>query len=693
MSMKSDFESHKWKEVIRSKSPEKFSRNDLIYYVQAAIFLNNIDLAINALRKTKDHELLLYKALCEAHKGDTDTAMEIISSLEGTIKPEHEIRLLITRAYCHSIQLNQGSASKDLKKVEKLLKGSGNTPLKYWAYTIQAITLLRQSKHESAMEKCRDIINSQDAPIEYKGMAYRYLGIIYSYAYNYYDAISYYNLALNEFRKIRHNRGLMKTYTSLGFTYINMGELKLGEFFSKKALKIAQGSHCLLNQGKINNRLGNLYILRDEREKALKCFKMDYEISSKLQNKALIGFSTRNIGRLKKLNGEFDKAAEFLNKSLEAFGHCEDPINLSLTKMEILELNAEKAGYEKLLLEYEALLNSAGIKGSVELRANLQIKFAAICRNIGRNKEAGVFLGSAAQLLARKQNIFRYVEVLYLLGTVHHQMEECEKALGFLKDAYALVTEHSISYLNWEIVELIGEMEPEYMIERSRDIITERSELKNMIAIEEAKVIEKFNDYYIVGTSKMIKNVVARAGKLASTDTTVLLSGETGVGKEIFAAYIHHHSKRRNRIFVPVNCGVLHGSGVLAAELFGYKKGAFTGALNEHPGKVRAAAGGTLFLDEIDKMDLGSQGMLLRLLENHEIQPVGSMLPEKVDARIVLSTSKNLPQLTLEKQFLEYLFYRISGFIVDILEELFLKRKLLQVLIGEKYDPRINLLG
>lgn len=164
----------------------------------------------------------------------------------------------------------------------------------------------------------------------------------------------------------------------------------------------------------------------------------------------------------------------------------------------------------------------------------------------------------------------------------------------------------------------------------------------------------------VVATSKVMKQVLMRAVKAAATDSTVLIIGESGVGKEVVARVIHQASPRKSKPFIKVNVSAIPEE-LFESELFGYHGGAFTGALKSgKKGLVQAAAGGTLFLDEISEVPVKTQVKLLRLLQNKEVIPVGSVNTEQIDVRFLAATNRDLAALVKLGQFREDLFYRIN---------------------------------
>lgn len=169
----------------------------------------------------------------------------------------------------------------------------------------------------------------------------------------------------------------------------------------------------------------------------------------------------------------------------------------------------------------------------------------------------------------------------------------------------------------------------------------------------------------IVGKSPAIQEAIALARKVAGTDVPVLLTGETGTGKEVFAQSIHQHSVRKGKAFVAINCSSFSRD-LLESEMFGHKAGAFTGAMKETKGLFEEASGGTIFLDEIGEMAFDLQAKLLRILETGEFIKIGDTKPLKVDVRIIAATNRDLAKEIAEGHFREDLFYRLSVFQIHL---------------------------
>jgi DNA-binding NtrC family response regulator len=176
---------------------------------------------------------------------------------------------------------------------------------------------------------------------------------------------------------------------------------------------------------------------------------------------------------------------------------------------------------------------------------------------------------------------------------------------------------------------------------------------------------EEFHHYGIVGRSRPIQEVIGTIEKVARARSTVLITGETGTGKELVARAIHDRSDQRDMPLIKVNCAAIPES-LLESELFGHVRGAFTGATSNKKGKFALADGGTIFLDEIGTLGAAVQAKLLRVLQEREFEPLGAEATQKVDVRVVAATNRNLRRMVAEGTFQEDLFYRLSVIPIEI---------------------------
>jgi PAS domain S-box-containing protein len=194
-------------------------------------------------------------------------------------------------------------------------------------------------------------------------------------------------------------------------------------------------------------------------------------------------------------------------------------------------------------------------------------------------------------------------------------------------------------------------------------ILKDQLQQENIALREEVDRSLMFEE--IVGTSPAVQAVLANVAKVAPSDCTVLITGETGTGKELVARAIHKHSARAGRPFVSVNCAAIPPA-LIASELFGHEKGAFTGAVGRREGRFELAAGGTLFLDEVGELPAETQVALLRVLQEREFERVGGDRPIRADVRVIAATNRDLATAVAEKTFRADLFYRLNVFPIEV---------------------------
>ena len=250
---------------------------------------------------------------------------------------------------------------------------------------------------------------------------------------------------------------------------------------------------------------------------------------------------------------------------------------------------------------------------------------------------AGLVSGCTAPLIFRD----RVLGVLGIKSTKPHAFSEDDAELfGQVAKQVAIAVANALAYNEIEALKNKLEKEKLYLEEEIRT---------------------EYNFEEIIGNSPALNRVLQDVGTVATTDSTVLIYGETGTGKELIARAIHNLSERRERTLVKVNCAAIP-SGLLESELFGHEKGAFTGAIDRRIGRFELAHEGTIFLDEVEDIPLELQSKLLRVLQEHEFERLGSSRTLNVDVRVVAATNSDLAQLVAEKKFRSDLYYRLNVF-------------------------------
>lgn len=301
------------------------------------------------------------------------------------------------------------------------------------------------------------------------------------------------------------------------------------------------------------------------------------------------------------------------------------------------EENLRKLMSRIIELEGYAVLQAASIKEGLRLlgRENIQVVIS----------DVKLPDGNGVDLTARIKQEYPGIEVIVLT------------AYGTIQDGVKAIKNGAFDYLTKgdhqeRIIPLVSKA-------------TEKALLQQKVYNLESKLQKRFGFENVLGQSKLLQQSMELARKVSATDTTVLLLGETGTGKEVFSQAIHYESPRKSKPFVAVNCSAFPKD-LLESELFGHAEGAFTGATKSKKGYLEEAHEGTLFLDEIGEMNVDIQAKLLRVLETGEFYRVGESKPRHVNVRFIAATNRNLEKESEAGSFRKDLFYRLSVFTISI---------------------------
>ncbi len=212
----------------------------------------------------------------------------------------------------------------------------------------------------------------------------------------------------------------------------------------------------------------------------------------------------------------------------------------------------------------------------------------------------------------------------------------------------------------WEDEKFLSTLQTAYKLRRSNKELSQVKEQKDVL---QGQINSGFR--LVTGDSPAMKKVYQMIAKVAKTDANILILGENGTGKEVIAREVHHQSGRSGNIFMPVDLGSLSNT-LFESELFGYKKGSFTGAMEDRKGKIEVAYGGSLFLDEIGNLDMALQSKLLTVLQNKKVTPIGSSQAIPVDFRLICATNQPLYNMVVDGEFREDLLYRINTIQIEL---------------------------
>ena len=308
----------------------------------------------------------------------------------------------------------------------------------------------------------------------------------------------------------------------------------------------------------------------------------------------------------------------------------------------VLVIDDDEAHAESLAdgLEVDGYVCSVAHSGKEGVERMQEAEYDAVLTDLVMSDKSGL------EVLKEAKALQPYAAVLLVTG--HGSIESAVDAMRLGAEDY-LTKPVKLGELRAKLAKAVEKVE---LIRNNRELMRENLELRRQFD-------KRFGIEGVLGHSAQMQRVFEILAQVAPTAATVLILGESGTGKELVARALHTASPRKQQNFVAVNCAAL-SEGLIESELFGHKKGAFTGALRDEPGRILYADGGTLFLDEVGDMPLATQAKLLRVLESREVTPVGGNEVHKVDVRIVAATNRDLRTMVEEGGFREDLLFRLQ---------------------------------
>jgi transcriptional regulator with PAS, ATPase and Fis domain/Flp pilus assembly protein TadD len=568
----------------------------------------------------------------------------------------------------------------------------------------KAFEILKNTKENKRVAQVQHIM----------GIIYAHLGDLKNAELQFIDTVSTY-------RRIDDQKGIIDTCNELARICFIRSDFHRAIEYINDALDLSEKIKDEKMKAQLLGNLGTIYMIRDEWQQAQKNLLASLELNTKHKEEINTCRCLLSLGYLSVLLREFSKAESYLKKAYhiayensflrelaihheysgelsfiqgdleEAENHYLDAIRIgekiapqsaiiSQTYRLLAELYTERGEFEKGLISCE---KSLVVSKSIGERLEEALAYRTLGRLYGQQDHPALVKENFAQAtrmleeigvkfeLARtyldmgKNGSFDFWEKIRFLGRAEDLASQLDSPYhsGKIKFAFALLFFKNKEYEN-----------ASNFLERAKEIFEQCQERKDLEKVSELeKQIQavfptkerskesspafSFND--IITQNGPMLEMLENLQRIKDSDITILLEGETGTGKDLLAKAIHFTSSRKNKRFVVVNCAALPET-LFESELFGYKKGAFTGASSNKKGLLDEAAGGTLYLDEVSEVPLPIQVKLLRAIEEKEITKLGEVKPQKVDFRVIAATNRNLEKLVEEGRFRNDLYYRLS---------------------------------
>lgn len=594
-----------------------------------------------------------------------------------------------------------------------------NLPLQVTSlYHSLSLLLLENHHPEETIEKLEKIIKIKEKMKDEKNLdqIYNNMGLAYLFNSNYFQAESCFKKSLKLKEKKENKTTLPSPMLNLSLLYLQWNKPKEAETYLLKLKKIINSPLYLQYLPEFHLYMGELNLLKENKEGALFNFTTSVDKARQMKNKEIEGRGCRNLGKIK-------EEEKLIQRSVEIFKTIQNKRELTLSMLELAKLQIKKkniSSAEKNLQKTIELGRMLGMKKVVEegekLLTQLRYRELNTLHKIieiidltpNLNKLLPKIMNIAIEVVgAEKGILFLYQNGKYEPKVVKGVEEEVTKIVSSIsksvikkvketgKPVISMNTLEDESYqlkksiqlhqiksifcfpllLDSEVIGILYlDTRKVPLFIQDKDLLFLQSFVHLLsLSIKNAKsyqLLEEENVYLhqtssssfsstLIGNSPSIKQLYTLITTISKTDAPVLIEGETGVGKELVAREIHKLSKRRNNKFIPIDCPSIPRD-LFEAELFGYKKGAFTGATQDKKGLIEEGDEGTVFFDEIGELPITLQPKLLRVLQQGEIRRVGDTGVRKVNIRIICATNRNLQEEIKKSTFREDLYYRIN---------------------------------
>ncbi|MDI6840952.1 MAG: sigma 54-interacting transcriptional regulator [bacterium] len=638
--------------------------------------------------------LLVYKGKILYMWGEWDDAMQVLRKAEKIFgERDDKVGLCYVLYWIGVIILSRGDPGEGLKIEEKALQLVPQNEYSLKASILNAIrgALQKQGKYKEAVSTLNEALSlcKKIEDVHLQTMLLHNLGVIHHYQGNFSHAEQNYKLALEIYSKtLLPYAGL--TYNNISAILLEKGDYSQCKTWLDRGIQICRDFNDLIGLAYSYKTMADMFCEIGKYELAMEKYQEVLTLNLKLKQERLNASIWRSIANLYRLQSDYYQAEQYISKSMEVAKGSGEKLMLVQVLMTKGEIEIASGSLEKA---EKTLLNSLSIIENLDTKYELMQVYFWL---------AQLYLKKA--IPEEKQKIEHYMKLTLGLSSKYEYdfflIKKCRHNLGWLTTAVKLRIEprYAIFILSqmgspafdtltslfelkdepiqkWVIEGVVNTGDErvlawleklnkeEYLsiredISRAINRLQKIKEAPKEIVYEPPKEVKyRFKD--IIGEHPKMQELYSFLDKVIDTDATVLIQGETGTGKELVARAIHYNSGRKDKKFIAIACGAMPET-LIESELFGYVKGAFTGAVSTKKGLFEEADGGTLFLDDVTNLTPGIQAKLLRVLEDKEIRPVGGLSSKKVDVRIIASTNKDLEKEVKEGRFRNDLYYRLA---------------------------------